>query len=405
MRILQSGATAFMRSVRLGLMAVTAVTAVGAGGAQVLAQTMETSAKNVVLIEAETNTILFQKEPDGIIEPSSMAKMMTIYLLFEKIDEGALTLDSTFTVSADAWRLWYSRRADRPSLMFLKDGEDVRIEDLIRGIIVSSGNDACTVVAEGLIGSESAFADWMTDKAQELGMTSTHFTNASGWPDASMYTSASDLAKLAQHLAEDFPDLYHYFGEKRFTYGLSPDDKPISQSNRNPLLFTVEGADGLKTGHAKAAGYGVTGSATRDDRRLILVASGMESSRARSRESQRLMEYGFRNFRTYKLFSAGQVVDDANVWLGDGGRVPLVTTDDVKVTMTRADRRRMKVTLAYEAPIPAPILEGQPLATVRITSPDMEDIVVPLVAGKSVGEETGFGRLGAAFSYLLFGSN
>lgn len=379
--------------------------ALAMGPTAAFAQAMDTSARHAMLIEAETDTILFEKDADTPFPPSSMAKMMTTYLLFERIKDGSLGLDDTFRVSADAWRLWYSRRAERPSMMFLKDKEDVRIEDLIRGIVISSGNDACTVVAEGLAGSEEAFADWMDAKASALGMANTHFTNASGWPDPAMYTTTHDMARLAERLIEDFPVLYKYFAEKSFTYGLSPEGEPIRQPNRNPILYTVDGADGLKTGAAKDAGYALTGSAVRDGRRLILVVSGLDSSRARSRESQRLLEYGFRNFKTYAMFRAGQVVEEANVWLGEEGSIPLVVAEDVALTMSRADRNRMKVTVNYDSPIPAPIEVGTPLATVRVTAPNMGEVVIPLVAGKAVAAETGFGRLGAAFTYLLFGSS
>lgn len=367
-----------------------------------LAQTMDTPARHAILIEAETGQVLFEKEADVLFPPASMSKMMTVYIAFEMIKEGSLSLDDEFTVSNAAWRRWAGSEA---SLMFVGAREKVTVGDLLKGIIVSSGNDACTVLAEGLAGSESSFAEWMNEKAREIGMKDSYFANASGWPDPSQHTTARDLVKLATRLIEDFPDLYPIFAEKSFTYGLSPEGTPIRQPNRNPILYTVDGADGLKTGHTKESGYALTGSAYRAGRRIVMVVSGLNSNRSRARESQRLIEFAFRNFKTYALFSEGETVADANVWLGENGTVPLVVGQDVKITMSRAARNRMKVTLAYDEPIPAPIHAGQPIATVTIAAPNREDVVIPLLAGNDVEEMGGFGRLGAAFQYLLFGSS
>ena len=366
------------------------------------AQTMDTPARHAILIEAETGEVLYEKEADVLFPPASMSKMMTVYIAFERIREGSLALEDTFTVSNQAWRRWAGSEA---SLMFVSAREEVTVSDLLHGIIVSSGNDACTVLAEGLAGTEGSFAEWMNEKAGEIGMRDSYFANASGWPDPSQHTTARDLAVLAGRLIEDFPDLYRFFGERSFTYGLSPEGQPITQPNRNPILYTVDGADGLKTGHTRESGYALTGSAQRAGRRIILVVSGLNSNRARARESQRLIEYAFRNFKPYATFGEGEKVADANVWLGEGGTVPLVVSQDVKITMSRAARNRMKVTLAYDEPIPAPIHAGQPIATVTISAPNREDVVIPLVAGEDVAEISGFGRLSAAFQYLLFGSS
>ncbi|MEX1147092.1 MAG: D-alanyl-D-alanine carboxypeptidase, partial [Sphingomonadales bacterium] len=211
---------------------------------------------------------------------------------------------------------------------------------------------------------------------------------------------------LAERTIADFPDLYaKYYPERSYTYGTSPDGKPITQSNRNPLLFTLDGADGLKTGHTKESGYALTGSAERDGRRLIMVVTGLDSTRARARESERLMSYGFRNFQTYKLFDAGQMVDNAVVWLGDRDTVPLVVENDVKITMSRTNRRDMKVRVIYDAPIPTPVEAGQPVAVVEVTAPEMEPVQVPLVAGEGTDRLTGMGRVKAAFNFLLWGAS
>ncbi len=372
--------------------------------ATLAAQTMDSPAKTAILVEMETGAVLFSKEPDTPFPPASMSKMMTAYIVFDQIRNGSLNLTDTTKVSDSAWRQWAGTEA---SLMFLGAGEEVSVEDLLRGIVISSGNDACTVVAEMLAGTEDEFARWMTEKAKEIGMTSTKFENASGWPSPDQYVTARDLAILAERTIRDFPELYKYYSETSFTHGTDfQTGQPIKQGNRNPLLYRMPGvADGLKTGHTTEAGYGLTASAAEDGRRLILVVSGLTSVQERARETERLIRYGLRNFSTYALFDKGEQVDEALVWLGDQNAVPLIAAEDVRLTMTRRSRSGMKVTLAYDNPVPAPIEAGQPLATVTISAPDMEDVTVPLVAGRNVSEIKGFGRLGAAFNYLLFGSS
>lgn len=367
-------------------------------GAQ--AQSFDTAAPYAIMVEANTGEVLFEKNPEATFPPSSMAKMMTVYIAFEMIQRGEFKLDDTTKVSADTWRKWRLQG----STMFLKAGDDVTFSDLLHGIIVQSGNDACVVLAEALAGSESLFVDWMNAKAEELGMRDSVFMNSNGWPAEGQVVSARDMATLAFHLVNDFPELYEIFGERSFTYGIDPEGNPITQSNRNPLLYTVDGADGLKTGHTEEAGYALTGSAKRGDRRIIVVVSGLNSERQRASESQRLIEYGFRAFKTYDLFKAGQVVEQAPVWLGSDGAVPLIVPEDVSITLSRAARARMKVKVVYDSPIPAPIEEGQDVAHLLIEAPDTEDRVIPLKAGAKVGEIGPFGRLGALFSYLIFGS-
>ena len=365
------------------------------------AQSMDTPATHAILIDAQTGSVLFEKNADTPFPPASMSKLMTIYVAFEMIKEGIVELDDTTTVSVDTWRKWRLQG----STMFLNARDEITIADLLRGIIVQSGNDACVVLAEALAGSESTFIDWMNIKADELGLKGSVFKNTNGWPDPEHVMTARDLGILAQLLANDFPDLYPIFAEGSYTYGIDPTTGlPIIQPNRNPILGSVEGADGLKTGHTDASGYGLTGSALREGRRLILVASGLASSRARKRESQRLLEYGFRNFKTYNLLTKGQVIEEVNVWLGNAPKTPLVVSEDLQLTLGRLQRNKMKVTLTYEDPIPAPITIGQPLATLRIEIPNKKDIIVPLVAGKSIDEISGLGKISAAFSYLLFGS-
>ncbi len=368
------------------------------------AQGFTTAAKHAILIEQETGTVLLEKAADERFPPASMAKMMTLYILFEQIHSGALSLQDTTRVSTHAWKKWAGSEG---SLMFLSENERVSVEQLIHGIIVASGNDACTVVAEMLAGSEEAFAEWMNAKAEELGMTNSRFRNASGWPAPDQYTTARDLARLADRTIRDFPELYRFYAEKTFTHGRDfRTGQPITQHNRNPLLYRVEGADGLKTGHTKAAGYGLTGSAKRGDRRLIVVVSGLSSQSERARESQALIEYGFRAFRTYPLFAAGESVVEADVWLGEAAKVPLVLEKPLVLTLSRRDRAGMKVSVRYASPVPAPIAKGDRLGDLIVRWPGRDEpLVLPLVAGADVAQVGGFGKIAAALEYLVFGSS
>lgn len=354
------------------------------------AQAIETSAKQVVVIEFNTGAVLYEKDANSIMYPASMTKIMTAYLLFERLKNGSLSLEDTFRVSEAAWRKGGSK-------MFVKVGSRVSVEDLIRGIVVQSGNDATIVVAEGISGSESAFADLMTEKARELGMSKTVFRNASGWPDPEHVTSARDLAILAERTIRDFPEFYHYYSELSFKYN------KIKQSNRNPLLYKKMGADGLKTGHTEASGYGLTASAVRKDRRLIVVANGFDSVKKRAAGSERLIDWGFRTWNNYQLFAGNEKVADALVWLGDAESVPVVIKQPVIITIPRKSRQKLKVAVIYDEPIPAPIAEGTRIATLVVSAPDVEPIEVPLFAGGNVDQLGPVGRLGEAFRYLVWG--
>lgn len=351
---------------------------------------METDAKQAVVIEFSTGAILYQKDADTVMYPASMTKIMTVYLLFERLKNGSLSLEDTFRVSERAWRKGGSK-------MFVKVGDRVSVEDLIRGIIVQSGNDATIVVAEGVGGSENAFADLMTEKARDLGMSQSTFRNASGWPDPDHVTSARDLATLAERLIRDFPEYYHYYSELSFTYN------KIKQSNRNPLLYKNMGADGLKTGHTEASGYGLTASALRNGRRLIVVANGFDSVKARAAGSERLIDWGFRNWNNYELFTGGEKVADAQVWLGDAASVPIIIKQPLVITIPRKSRDKLKVTVTYDNPMPAPITAGAQVAKLVVTAPDVETIEIPLYAGAGVGQLGPVGRLGEAFRYLVWG--
>lgn len=359
------------------------------------ASAIETVAREAFLMDAKTGAVLLAKDADVEMPPASMSKLMTLYLVFERLQDGRLKLDDEFTVSERAWRK--GGAASGSSTMFLEPGKKVKVEDLVRGIIIQSGNDACIVVAESLAGTERNFANEMTRKAEELGMTHSTFANATGWPDPGQKMSARDLATLANAIITNFPEYYKFFKEKSFEYN------GIRQSNRNPLLYKTYGADGLKTGHTSEAGYGLTSSAMRDDRRLILVVNGLNSIRTRSSESERLMEWGFREFNNYALFKKGEAVTDVELWLSDKQTVPVVIDQDVEITLPRKSRRDMKVSVKYDGPIAAPVSKGQKLAQLVISTPDTDDIVVPLYAAEDAGRLGFVGRLGAALKSIIWG--
>lgn len=370
--------------------------AVMAGTAPNSAAAVETVAREAILMDMTTGSVLFEKNADIPMPPASMSKLMTVYMLFERLKEGSLSLDDSFSVSENAWRKGGAKSGS--STMFLEPGSRVRVEDLIRGIIIQSGNDACIVVAEGLASSEQAFADEMTQRARRLGLAQSVFRNATGWPDPDHLVTARELALLAKHTIRDFPEYYHYYSEKRFTYN------GIRQGNRNPLLYRDIGADGLKTGHTKESGYGLTATVARGDRRLILVVNGLPSVKMRSRESERLLEWGFREFNNFRLFTANDVVTQADVWLGEKMAVPLVIEKNLEIMLPRKARSGMKVSVSFEGPIPAPIAKGDHLAKLIVTAPGVEPIEVPLVAGVDIGQLGLVGRLGAALKYLIWGN-
>ena len=382
-----------MTSVRIKTFAVAAVTALTLSvTALQAAGTIETSARQAILLDTTTGAVLFEKNADQPMPPSSMGKIMTVYKVFEHLKDGRLSLDDRFVVSEKAWR-------KQGSKMFVRVNSRVKVEDLIRGIVVQSGNDASIVVAEGLSGSEGAFAEELNRTARELGMTNSHFVNSSGWPDPEHRTTARDLARLSQATIENFPEYYHYYAEKAFTYS------GIRQPNRNPTLYRNIGSDGLKTGHTEEAGYGLAASAVRNGRRLILVVNGLPSKKARAIESERMFDWGFREFNNYALFKSGETVADAEVWMGAADSVPLVIRQDVLLTLSRKARRGMKVSVLYDGPFAAPVAEGTPLATLKIEAAGQDPVEYPLIAGSNVPRLGMFSRLGAALKFVLWGDS
>jgi len=351
---------------------------------------IETQAKHALIMEVETGAVLLDKGADERIPPASMSKIMTAYVAFGMLKEDRAKLTDELPVSERAWRLQGSK-------MFVPIGGRISIDDLLKGVIIQSGNDACLVLAEGLAGSEEAFVELMNQKAKEIGLKDSHFTDVSGLPDPDHWMTARDLATLAIRTIKDFPEYYHYYSEMDYEFN------NIKQGNRNPLLYKNVGADGLKTGHTEEAGYSLTASVVRDNRRIILVLSGLPTMKARAQESERLIEWAFREFNDYRLFAAGDKVDDGEVWLGAEPRVPLSVDKDFVVTLPRKARKDMKVTVEYDRPIPAPIQKGDTVGKVVMTAPDMTPVEAPLVAAASVERMNPLGRIATLAGYLVWG--
>ena len=332
--------------------------------------TLDTAAKFALAVDFTTGATLLDKSGDAAMPPSSMTKLMTAYLVYTALKEGRLKLTDELPVTERAWKMGGSK-------MFVQVGTSVKVEDLIRGMIVQSGNDACIVLAEALAGSEENFAGQMNIKARELGLSSSHFRNATGWPDPLHRMSARDLATLARRIILDFPEHYHYDSEKSFKYN------GIEQENRNPLVQKGT-ADGLKTGHTEEGGYGLVASAIRNGRRVILVLNGLNSMRQRAEEAERLMEWCFREFENVILFKAEDVIDKAPVWLGESPTVALVAGRELVLTMGRNWRRTAQVSLRFEAPVKAPVAKGDRLGTLTVAGQGIPGAEIPLLAGADV---------------------
>ena len=351
----------------------------------------DTSAKHAFLIDFDTNQVLFEKNSDVLMPPASMSKIMTAYLAFEEIKSGRLKLEDKILISENAWR-------KRGSKMFVEVNDEVAVSDILRGIIVQSGNDAAIALAEHLQGSEAAFADKMTKKARDLGLKKAKFKNATGWPDEEHKITARELGLLAKLTIMNFPDLYSIYAEKSYTFN------NIKQGNRNPLLYDGSGSDGLKTGHTKAAGYGLTASVSKAGRRLVMVLNGMKSSRERKREAKKLIEWGFREYENYKIFEKEETVTDIDVWLGKDSRVSAFIKDEIKLTVRRTDSEKVKTTLHYEEPIAAPIKQGQIVGILKIKVPNQTLREYPLFAKQSIEKLGVWGRIIAAVNYLVWGA-
>ena len=357
-----------------------------------LAQT-DTLAKQAIIVDTNTGVVLLDKQAEEKMPTSSMSKLMTIYLVFEALKQDKLKLEDQLLVSERAWK----NSMDEGSRMFIQVGTKVKVEDLVRGVVVQSGNDASVALAEGVAGTEEAFVDLMNVRAKEIGLTASHFMNATGLPDPDHYSTPRDLALLAYRLISEFPQYYHYFSEKEFTYN------KIRQQNRDPLLGRVPGADGLKTGHTAAAGYGLVGSALRDGRRVILVVNGLDSTKSREEEAIKLMEWAFRNFESKKIIDKGEKIEEAKVWLGNTGLVPMVAAQDVHVIMPRAKRNELKLTVNYRGPLKAPVVKDDKIGKLKIEIPGQRAMEIDLLAGADEPRKGVFGRVADRLNYFVTG--
>ena len=354
------------------------------------AQAFDTNATSAWVYDVQTGTVLMEKDADKPIPPASMSKLMTLYMLFEALDEGRVQMDTQLPVSSRA-------RAMGGSTMFLNELDRPTVEQLIKGIIVLSGNDACVVVAEGLAGTEDAFARQMTERGKQIGLENSTFRNSNGWPNPEHRMSTHDLGTVARLLIEKFPEYYEFFGMTEFQY---EDRAPSNRYNRNPLLKLGIGADGLKTGHTQEAGYGLVGSAVQDGRRVVFVISGLDSDRARAEESERIVNWAFRQFTMQNLVPAGETVVDAPVWLGTDSHVGLTSEKGVNVLVPAGAQDRVKVEVVYDSPLPAPIAKGEQVGKLVVTIPGTRDTVTPLVATQDVPEAGFLGRMKGAVMQL-----
>jgi serine-type D-Ala-D-Ala carboxypeptidase (penicillin-binding protein 5/6) len=385
------------------ILLATAASLLFASAAPAAAPTFDTPARVAYLIDLSSGAVLYAKNADERMPPASMAKMMTTEVAFELIDKKQLPLNKMCTVRPETWQRWHGPAAG--STMFLSVNEQVSVENLLHGIVTLSGNDASVVLAECIAGTEQAFAGQMNDYAKKLGLTNSHFCNSNGWPDEGCtYVTARDLATLARASIERHPGLYKkFYSQLNFTWGKTlGSGKDITQQNRNPILGKVPGADGLKTGHTDEAGYGFTGSAEQNGRRLVEVLAGLPSWNARVQESTRLMQWGFNAWTAKPLFQAGAKVGTARVQLGGSSEVDLVAPRNLAVTIPAglaSGATSMKI--RYQGPIAAPIAKGQHIADLVITTGDTPPQVVPLVAGEEVGKAGFFGRIWLGFKSLF----
>ncbi len=360
------------------------------------ANAFETKARNAILMDYETGAYLYTKDHQEMIAPASMSKLMTVYVLLSKIKDGEVSLDDKYTVSENAWRK--GGAASGGSTMFLKIGQEVRVEDLLKGILIQSGNDACIVVAENLAGSEEEFAAMMNETAEKIGLHHAHFVNATGLPHPEHKISVEDLAILARHIIKEFPEFYHLFSEKEFTFN------GIRQGNRNPLLYSLKGADGLKTGHTSEAGFCLTGSAVRNNRRLIEVMTGLESNKQRSEETESLMTWGFANFDNYKFFTKNQIMAEVPVWYGTSKSVAAVVPEEVIKTIKKSSKSKYGAKMIYDEPLKAPILQGDKIGELFITYNGETVDKIPLVAKDNVAKIGPFSRFLENLKYFVFGA-
>lgn len=364
----------------------------------------ETGAPVAFMLDLSSGAVLYAKDADRRIPPASMAKMMTAHLAFRLLAEGKFKLDQQFTVRPETWQKWHGPAAG--STMFLSPGESVSVENLLHGIVTLSGNDACVVLAEGMFGTESAFVAQMNAEAKRLGLANTNFGTSNGWPDEGVtYTTARDLAKLAAATIEETPELYkNFYSQTEFTWGKTMGaGAAIVQPNRNPILGKIAGADGLKTGHTQEAGYGFTGSAAQNGRRLVMVVAGIDSFNGRIAESVKFMDWGFKAWEAKPLVPAGKLVGAAKVQLGDSSSVGLIAPRAVAMTVPTGTNFMPTAKIVYQGPVKAPIAKGQTIAQLVVTAPGLPPQSTPLVAAEQVDEAGFFGRAWAGLMSFFGG--
>jgi len=372
-----------------------ACAAPSAGWAQKPAEGFQTAAPHAILIEADSGSVLFEKGADQLTYPASLAKLMTAEVVFHEIKEGRLDPDSEFVISENAWR-----RGGAPSggsAMFAALHSRVKVRDLLYGVIVQSGNDACIALAEGLAGNEPAFAAMMNKRARELGLTRSNFTNASGLHDPDLKVTMRELAKLAQYIIKTYPDFYKIYNEREFTWN------KIRQQNRNPLLAMGIGADGLKTGFTKEAGYGIVGSAVQNGLRLIVAVNGLKTAKERADEARKLLDWGFRGFESRLLFAEGETVGEAKLYGGAKGRVPLAGERPIRLLVPRGVNEKIVARIVYTGPVPAPVEEGQPIGQLKVSRGENVVLEVPLQAAESIPKGNLAQRAFDAASELVVG--
>jgi serine-type D-Ala-D-Ala carboxypeptidase (penicillin-binding protein 5/6) len=363
------------KTAALGFLFATLSLLLGLSG-PALAQAFQTSAPTAILMDADSHAVLFEKNADELVAPASMAKTMTAEIVFNELKNGRLNMDNEFTVSENAWRK--GGAGSGGSAMFARVNTPIRLEDLLRGLIVQSGNDAAIAIAEGIAGTEENFARMMNERARQIGLTKSTFRNATGYGDPDQKVTVRDLAKLALHIIETYPDYYKIFGEREFTWN------KIRQQNRNPLLSMEIGADGLKTGNIDESGYGLIGSAVQNGQRLIVVVNGLKTAKDRATESRKLLDWGFRAFEARQLFAENQVVGEAQVFGGDRRSVPLVSKKPIRVLVNRGDSERVSARIVYNGPLKAPIQKGTEVARIRVDRGETQALEMPLYADEDV---------------------
>ena len=356
------------------------------------------NARTAILMDFNSDEILFENDPDAQIYPASMTKIMTSIIAFDLLKNNKISLDDMFVVSENAWRLSQSGY----SSMFIMINDQVSVEDLLKGIIVASGNDACVALAEGIAGSEENFAEMMNEKAEEIGMVSSNFTNSSGINDPDNISTVRDIAIMSKYLIQNYPAYYELFKEKTFTWDRTGGD-PIKQGNRNPLLYKNVGVDGVKTGYLAVEKYSLASSMKKKDRRLIAVASGFPTKNLRSSESLKLLNWGFRNTNTFEISKQDISKFELDTWLGKKNKIQAVTKEDYYLTINKKDKRNLKVILNYEGPIVAPVQKGEKIAELIVFNKDEKIKTLPLFAHEDLKKVNFFKSLITSINYLIWG--